>query len=98
MPENNNNLNSLEQSMAIIQLCKDLLENKKRDTKLLFLALVVSLVMNILIVASFLIYESQWEYTDTTTTTTEQTVDGEGNIVNGNQYNDQAQNNSGGGD
>lgn len=88
----------LEQSAAVIQLCRDMLEHKKRDTKLLFIALIVSLVMNILIVGAFLYHDSQWEYSDTVTTTTEQTVDGEGNIVNGNQYNDQAQDNSGGGD
>ena len=91
-------INDIEQSAAIIQLCKDLLEHKKRDTRLLFIALIVSIIVNVLVVGAFLYYESQWEYSDTVTTTTEQTVDGEGNIVNGNQYNDQSQDRSGGGD
>lgn len=93
----------LDQSLAVIQLCKDLLEHKKRDTKLLFAALIVSLMVNVITVAAFLWYESTWDYsggtvtnTTTTTTETEQTVDGEGDIVNGDQYNDQSQNNSGG--
>lgn len=86
----------LDQYLAIIQLCKDLLEHKKRDTKLLFIALIVSLMVNICTVVAFLWYDSQWKFSDTVTTTTEQTVDGEGNIVNGNQYNDQAQDLSGG--
>lgn len=90
----------LDQSLAVIQLCKDLLEHKKRDTKLLFIALIVSLLMNVITVAAFLWYESTWDYseesTTTTTTETEQTVDGNGSIINGDQYNDQSQNNSGG--
>ena len=96
MPEHKD-LNELDQSLAIIQLCRDLLEYKKRDTKILFIALIISLLTNLAIVAAFLWYESGWDYTDTTTTTTEQYVDGDnGNIVNGDQYNDQAQNQSGG--
>ncbi len=96
MPEHKD-LNELDQSLAVIQLCRDLLEHKKRDTKILFIALIISLLTNLAIVAAFLWYESGWDYTDTTTTTTEQYVDGDnGNIVNGDQYNDQAQNQSGG--
>ena len=96
MPEHKE-LNELDQSLAVIQLCRDLLEHKKRDTKLIFAALIVSLLTNLIIVAAFLWYESGWDTTDTVTTTTEQYVDGEnGNIVNGDQYNDQAQNQSGG--
>lgn len=83
----------LDQSLAVIQICKDLLEHKKRDTKILFIALIMSLCMNLAIVAAFLWYESGWETTETITT--EQSVDGDGsNIVNGDQYNDQSQNNS----
>lgn len=90
-------LQEIEQYAALIDLCKDLLEHKKRDTKLLFIALIISLLMNFAIAGIFLWYDSQWEYTDTVTTTTEQTVDGDnGNIVNGDQYNDQSQNKSGG--
>ena len=89
----------LDQSLAVIQLCKDLLEHKKRDTKLLFIALIVSLMVNVITVAAFLWYESTWEFSEgtvTTTTKTEQEVSGDGSIVNGDQYNDQSQNNSGG--
>lgn len=99
--EDNNNTyhenDSLQQSLAVIEICKDLLEHKKRDTQLLFIALMVSICINVAIVGLFLWQESKWEYSDTITTTTEQTVDGESNdIVNGNQYNDQSQDNSGG--
>ena len=87
----------VEQYAALVQICKDMLEHKKRDTKLLFIALIASLLMNVLITAGFLWYESQWEFSDTVTTTTEQSVDGDGSdIVNGDQYNDQSQNKSGG--
>ena len=92
------NSDDLKQSLAVIEICKDLLEHKKRDTKLLFTALILSLCINLVIVGAFLWYESNWEYTDTTTVQTEQTVDGDGNIVNGDQYNDQSQNSSGGKD
>lgn len=87
----------IEQYSAIIELCKDLLEHKKRDTKLLFIALTVSLLVNIVVAGAFLWYDSQWEYTDTITTTTEQSVDGnDGSIINGDQYNGESQNKSGG--
>ena len=92
MPDKDLN-NELDQSLAVIQLCRDLLEHKKRDTKILFIALIVSLCMNFAIVAAFLRYESGWEEKAVETITTEQSVDGEGNIVNGDQisgdqYND----------
>lgn len=91
----------MEDQKAVMNLFHDMLEYKKKESKFLFIVLVISLVVNILEVGAFLWYESQWEYTDTvtttTTTTTEQSVDGEGgNIVNGDQYNDESQNNSGG--
>ena len=92
------NNEDLKQSLAVIEICKDLLEHKKRDTKLLFISLILSLCVNLIIVGAFLWYESNWEYTDTTTVQTEQTVDGDGSIVNGDQYNDQSQNSSGGKD
>lgn len=88
----------LNQYLAVIELCRDLLEHKKRDTKILFIALIFSLCLNAAIVGAFLWYESGWGYSDTITTTTEQTVDGENSsIVNGDQYNDQSQNQSNGG-
>lgn len=83
-----------DQSMALIKICKDLLEHKKRNTKILFITLIVSLLVNLAIVGAFLWYESGWKYSDsitTTTTTTEQSADGkDGDIVNGNQFNDKS--------
>lgn len=97
MPENQDLQVKLDQALAVAQLYRDLLENKKQDYKAIFIALIISLMMNLGIVGAFLWYDSGWTYTDTTTTTTEQYVDGDnGSIVNGDQYNDQAQNRSGG--
>lgn len=97
MQNYNSKSDELNQSLAVIEICKDLLEHKKRDTKILFVALISSLCINLAIVGAFLWYESKWEYSDTTTTTTEQSVDGEGgSIVNGDQDNDESQNKSGG--
>ena len=82
---------------ALINLFKDMLEYKKKEAKFLFIALVVVICMNLIEVGVFLWYESHME---TTTTTTTQTVDGEDNdIVNGDQvqgdqYNDNAENRS----
>lgn len=85
----------MEKSM--FELYKDMLEYKKREAKFLFIALIASLCMNLAVVGAFLFYESQWEITDTTTTTTTQKVDGDdGSIVNGDQYNDESKNQSGG--
>ena len=87
----------LSQSFAVIEICKDLLEHKKRDTKILFVSLIISLCMNLAIVGAFLWYESRGEYSDTVTTTTEQVVDRDsGSTINGDQYNDDSQNKSGG--
>ena len=49
----------LNQSFAVIEICKDLLEHKKRDTKILFVSLIVSLCMNLAIVGAFLWYGSR---------------------------------------
>ena len=87
----------LNQSFAVIEICKDLLEHKKRDTRILFVSLIISLCMNFAIVGAFLWYESGWEYSDTVTTTTEQVVDRDSeSTINGDQYNDDSQNKSGG--
>lgn len=89
----------MDEQKAFVELMKDLLEYKKKEAKLLFILLVISFIVNITQVGAFLWFESQWEITDTvtTTTTTEQSVDGDnGNIVNGDQYNDESQNKSGG--
>ncbi len=79
----------------VMEVLRDVLEYKKREARFLFIALVVSLCLNLAEVGAFLFYESQWEYSDTVTTTT-QSVDGDdGSIVNGDQYNDESQNKSG---
>ena len=84
---------------ATMELMRDMLNYKKKESKFLFIALVCVIIMNLMEVGAFLWFESQWEYTDTvttTTTTTEQEVTGDdGNIVNGDQYNDESKNQSG---
>lgn len=89
----------MDEQKAFVELMRDLLEYKKKEAKFLFILLVISFIVNIAQVGAFLWFELQWETTDTitTTTTTEQSVDGDnGNIVNGDQYNDESQNKSGG--
>lgn len=77
---------------ALIELMKDMLAYKKREARYLVIALIAVVCMNLLMVGAFLYFESHMV---TTTTTTTQTVDGEENdIVNGDQYNDQAENRS----
>ena len=79
---------------ALIELFRDLLEYKKREAKFLFIALIAVVIMNITIVGAFLYFEAHMQTTVTTTTTTQQ-VDGEDNdIVNGDLYNDNAENRS----
>ena len=80
---------------ALINLLQDLLEHKKREAKFLFIALIAVICLNIFTVAAFLYYEAHMEVSTTTTTTTQQEVQGDdGNIVNGDQYNDESQNRS----
>ena len=80
---------------ALMALMVDMLDYYKRQSKLLIWIVVAILIMHVATVAGFLYYESQMETTITTTTTTEQSVDGQDNdIVNGNQYNDNAQENN----
>ena len=78
---------------ALMQLLIDMLEYYKHQSKVLIWVVVIVLAMHLMTVIGFLVYESQM--VTTTTTTTEQTVDGDdGNIVNGNQFNDGAQENN----
>ena len=58
MQDYNKTSDELNQSFAVIEICKDLLEHKKRDTKILFVSLIISLCMNLAIVGAFLWYES----------------------------------------
>lgn len=82
-----------KQHESLIAVYKDMLDNQKKMMKMMFAALIASLVCNLCVVSAFLIYESGFEYEKTTTT---QTVDGGDNsIVNGDQFNDESQNNGG---
>ena len=58
MQDYNKKSNELNQSFAVTEICKDLLEHKKRDTKILFVTLIISLCMNLAIVGAFLWYGS----------------------------------------
>lgn len=78
---------------ALTELFRDMLAYKKKEAKFLFIALIVVIFMNIIEVVAFLVFESAMTVNTTTTTTTEQEVNGDdGNIVNGDQYNDESQN------
>jgi len=80
---------------ALLQMLVDMLEYYKHQTKILVWVVVIVLAMHLATVIGFLYYEAHMETTTTTTTTTEQEVQGDdGNIVNGDQYNDESQNRS----
>ena len=64
--------NALDQSVALNRIVMQLLKTRAQECKRLWIALIVSILMNLLIVGGFLWYESQWEYTTTTTTEVEQ--------------------------
>ena len=87
------------QSLAMIDIVKDLLDATKKQLKAIYILLAISLLCNLAIVGAFLWYESQFEYEVTTETVTTQTVDGENSSINnieGNQYNDSSVHNEGG--
>jgi hypothetical protein len=80
---------------AILKMLVDMLEYYKHQARTLVWVVVIVLVMHLATVIGFLYYESHMTVTTTTTTTTEQEVQGDdGNIVNGDQYNDKSQNRS----
>lgn len=92
---------ALDQSLALVRVSLSLIKTLKESNKRIFIALVISLLVNLMTILGFLYYESQWEITDsvTTTTTTTQEVEGdsaETNNVDGNQYKDNAIHNQGG--
>lgn len=93
-----NEADALDQSVALNKIVMAMLQQQRESNKRMFIALLVSLIINAAIFCGFLYYESQWEYAVTTTETTQEvTGDGSG-IVNGDQYNDSATHNEGGGD
>lgn len=60
---------ALDQSVALNKIVMQLLKTRAQECKRLWIALIVSILINLLIVGGFLWYESQWEYTTTTTST-----------------------------
>ena len=78
---------------ALIELMLDLLEQKKREARYLLIALIAVIALEFATVGAFLWYESGME-TSVTTTTTQKVQGDDGNIVNGDQYNDEAENRS----
>ena len=68
---------ALDQSVALNKIVMQLLKTRAQECKRLWIALIISILMNLLIVGGFLWYESQWEYTTTTTSTEVQQDSGE---------------------
>lgn len=71
---------ALDQSIALNKIVMQLLKTKAKESKRLWVALITSILVNLAIVGGFLWYESQWEYT--TTTTTEVTQESDGDSLN----------------
>lgn len=87
---------ALNQSLALNKVIINLLKQQRETNKRMFIALIVSILVNLAIVGGFLWYESQWEYTETKEIT--QGVSGNDsdiNNVSGNQYKDSAIHNEG---
>ena len=88
----------IEQNLALANLFKGMLLETKHHLNKLYLLLIVSLLSNLVIIGSFLWYNSHMstEVETVTETTTTQTVDGENSQINnvkGNQYNDESTHN-----
>jgi len=62
-----NEENALDQSVALNRIVMQLLKTRAQECKRLWIALVISILVNLAIVGGFLWYESHWEYTTTTT-------------------------------
>ena len=58
---------ALDQSVALNKIVMQLLHTRAQECKRLWIALIISICVNLAIVGGFLWYESQWEYTTTTT-------------------------------
>lgn len=73
---------ALDQSLALNRIVMTMLESKKREDFWLRIILIISILANIAIAGIFTLYESQWQYTDTVSTTvTKDTGEGSGNNV-----------------
>lgn len=87
---------ALNQSLALNRVIINLLKQQRETNKRMFIALIVSILVNLAIVGGFLWYESQWEYTETKEITQEVSGnDSDTNNVSGNQYKDSAIHNEG---
>lgn len=87
---------ALNQSLALNKVIINLLKQQRETNKRMFIALIVSIFVNLAIVGGFLWYESQWEYTETKEITQEvSSNDSDINNVSGNQYKDSAIHNEG---
>lgn len=87
---------ALNQSLALNKVIINLLKQQRETNKRMFIALIVSILVNLAIVGGFLWYESQWEYTETKEITQEVSDnDSDINNVSGNQYKDSAIHNEG---
>lgn len=87
---------ALNQSLALNRVIINLLKQQRETNKRMFIALIVSILVNLAIVGGFLWYESQWEYTETKEITQEVSDnDSDINNVSGNQYKDSAIHNEG---
>lgn len=92
---------AIEQSLALVEIVKDLLDTTKKHLNRVYLLLGISLVVNFLTVGSFLLYESQFEYEVITTETTDNSVitqevnreNSEVNNVEGDMYRDNSTHN-----
>lgn len=75
---------------AINSVAIELLSQQRQHNRHLFIALVISILVNIAIVVAFLVYEAQWEYTDSVTTETtvtqEQCENGGSNVFQTGEY------------
>ena len=79
---------ALEQSIALTEIVKDLLNSTKKHLNRVYVILIISILSNLIIVGAFLWYESQFTYEKETTVT--RTVDGENSTISNAQYNDNA--------
>lgn len=87
---------ALNQRLALNKVIINLLKQQRETNKRMFIALIVSILVNLAIVGGFLWYESQWEYTETKEITHEVSGnDSDINNVSGNQYKDSAIHNEG---
>lgn len=94
--EMENEEEALNQSLALNKVIINLLKQQRGTNKRMFIALIVSILVNLAIVGGFLWYESQWEYTETKEITQEVSGnDPDINNVSGNQYKDSAIHNEG---